>query len=483
MIWKHLFGYLPANLIAGLVQFGVVFLYTRLLGADDYGRYVLVLTGMQLTHTIFMTWAEAGGYRFAQEALLKNETNDHIRTTLGMCAFSTIPALIFVALAFANAPDPRMGAAIAWLFLCLPTMTLMQCSLEIRKARQEVRRWSMLTIFRSLAGLGLGVIAAFYWNVGPAAPFIGVGFATLAVVTFEIIDLANLSAGGRFRVERAKTYFTYGLPIAMALTLELGLSAGDRFLIAAFLNEAAVGAYAAGYGVADQTIRLICIWAATAGGPLLLEAWERGGPKTLNEPGLNMSRMMLLLTLPAAIGIAAVAYPLSEFMIGEELREQAAKIIPWIAAAGLLNGWMIYYFSEAFVLSRRTGLRAAMMVVPLVVNIVLNIVLLPRIGLMGAVYATVASYGLAVLLAAFVPRRFAPLPFPFLDAAKTLAACAVMVMAVRLIPPIGGLLELILKAGLGAASFGLGAFAINAAGARDLVKSYRGGNSSVANAE
>jgi O-antigen/teichoic acid export membrane protein len=159
-------------------------------------------------------------------------------------------------------------------------------------------------------------------------------------------------------------------------------------------------------------------------------------------------------------------------MIGEEMRTQAAEIIPWIALSGLINGFVLHYVSEAFQLSRRTGLRAALMVVPAVANVALNIVLLPWIGLMGAVYATVACYALALLLLAVVSRRLAPLAWPWTDFLRIAGACAAMAIAVRLMPALGGVAELSLKACVGAVVYVLAALAFNAAGARAAAQQF-----------
>jgi len=48
------------------------------------------------------------------------------------------------------------------------------------------------------------------------------------------------------------------------------------------------------------------------------------------------------------------------------------------------------------------------------------------------------------------------------------ASCAVMALAVWFLPPIGGFLELMLDASVGAVVYGACAFALNAGGARDL---------------
>ena len=140
-----------------------------------------------------------------------------------------------------------------------------------------------------------------------------------------------------------REWANYGVPIAAALILDILLSAADRFLILFYLGEPAVGEYTAGYGVADKTVLLICAWAAMAGSPLVMAAFERGGKHAAREEARGLASTLLLIGLPAATGLALVAKPLAEAMIGPDVREQAMRIIPWIAFAGLLNGLLIHY--------------------------------------------------------------------------------------------------------------------------------------------
>ncbi len=471
MIWRHLLGYLPTNIVSGLISFGTVYAFTRLMSDADYGRYALVATGMHITHTTLLTWSEAAAFRFTGEAEQANETADHIRTSLALAALSAIPAVLVVLCAWLLTPDSAMKSAIVWLAISLPAMSFVQTSLEIRKAQRQIARYSAVAISAAIGGFVVGVSAAWLWNAGPASFFIGLAAASSVLAIVEATSLWRSSTGGQFRSSRVRRYLAFGAPVAAALLLEIALGAGDRFLIAVFVNEAAVGAYAAGYGVADQTIRLMCMWGAMAGAPLLLQAYEARGADGAQEPGLAMIRMLMLVAAPAAVGIAIVARPLSEFMIGEDLRIEAARIMPWIAAAGLMNGLMIYYFSEAFQLTRRTALRAALMVIPAVLNVALNIILLPKLGLMGAVYATVICYALGVALMAGVGRRLLPLPVPLFDVARIAAACLGMWIATHWLPAWGGLPELFLKAAIGAIVFAAIAVATNAAGAREMANS------------
>ena len=472
MIWHRLFGYFPASLAGGLASFGAVYALTRLLSPADYGFYALALTTMGIVYTLSVTWAEAAAYRFSGAAQTDAARANHIRTIMALLAASAALGIAMMSAAILIASDPVLRMALIAAMTTMVLTPLVNAAQEMNRAQQRVARYSTLRVIQDLGAFAVGTFLAWRTGLGPAAPFVGLASVLALLAVVEGSRLWRESRGGRFDRARVKPYLAYGVPVALALSLNIALDAGDRILIALFLGPEAVGAYAAGYGVADKTVGLLCIWAAAAGGPMMMAAWEREGPDAVHEVSSHVARTLMLIAAPAATGLALVAQPLAEVMIGEEMRTQAAEIIPWIALSGLINGFVLHYVSEAFQLSRRTGLRAALMVVPAVANVALNIVLLPWIGLMGAVYATVACYALALLLLAVVSRRLAPLAWPWTDFLRIAGACAAMAIAVRLMPALGGVAELSLKACVGAVVYVLAALAFNAAGARAAAQQF-----------
>lgn len=205
---------------------------------------------------------------------------------------------------------------------------------------------------------------------------------------------------------------------------------------------------------------------------MMMAAWEREGAAGLREASAQVARSLMLIAAPAAAGLALVAQPLAEVMVGETMRAEAATIIPWIALSGLMSGFVLHYISEAFQLSRRTGLRAALMAIPVGANLVLNAVLLPSLGLMGAVYSTVACYALALVLLGLAARKLVPLSWPWGDFLKVSGSCAFMAIVVSLVPPAGGLPELLLKASFGTVAYGLAVLLFDAAGVRCALQQF-----------
>ncbi len=472
MIWRRLFGYFPASLAGGLASFGGVYVLTRLLSPADYGFYALALTTMGIVYTLSITWAEAAAYRFAGAAEARGETPDHIRTILLLLAASAAFGLILMTGAVLLTAGPALRIAFIAAMASMMFTPLVNAAQEMNRAHQRVARYSTLRVIQDLGAFGLGSVLAWQTGLGPASPFVGLACVLSVLAAIEGARLWRDSRGGHFQPARVKPYLAYGIPVALALSLNIALDASDRFLIALFLGPEAVGIYAAGYGVADKTVGLLCMLAAAGGAPMMMAAWEREGPQAMREVSRHVARTLMLIAAPAAAGLALVAQPLSDVMIGEEMRKQAAAIMPWIALSGLINGFVLYYLSEAFQLAHKTGLRAGLMAIPAITNLVLNAILLPWIGLMGAVYATVASYALALVLLASVGRRIAPLAWPWLDFLRIAGSCAAMAIVVRLMPAPGGFVELLLKAGVGGATYVIAALAFDAAGARSALQQF-----------
>ena len=467
---RHLAGYLPVNIASGIAAFGGVYVYTRLLGPEDYGRYALMFSVMTLVHLLSLTSAEAAAFRFAGEARAKQTLPDHFRTTLSLTFRSLIVAAVLIgALAVALGQLPEYLKILPWIALLIPINSLIQMALESHRASENVGRYALIATTQTLGGFVFGALIAWQTGFGAASPFIGAIIAGSIWVLTETRWLFKQAKTGDTDGVRRRAYLLFGAPIAAALVLDLILSASDRFLIVLFLGEASVGEYAAGYGVADKTVLLICAWAAMAASPLVMAAYERGGAEAAAEESRGLIRTLLLIGVPAATGLALVATPLSEALIGEAVRDGAQKIIPWIAFAGLLNGLIIHYYAEVFHLAHRTGELALLMLLPAGLNIALNLALIPQFELLGAVIATVLSYALGLGVLAVTGRRLVALPMPLIDLVKIGVAALAMWPAIHLLPAWGSWPELFIKAAVGGLTYGLVAFALDAGGARGFV--------------
>ena len=466
MFWRGVLGYLPVNIIQGVVGLLTIVLFTRLLDPAQYGVYALAFSAFSLVQTSLLTWTEAAMARFLATRAEDGRTADHFATLyrLWLGAALVVPVIGAAVLALAPLSAP-LRVALAAGFAAVLVNCLVKLAQERRRAAGKVSSAALLSIIQTAGGfaLGLGLALA---GLGGAAPLLGIGMVSLLCVAAVLPRELKFMAGGRFDKALAKTYFSYGMPVALSLILGLVLASTDRLLLAAFLDEATVGVYHAGYSLGSRTLDVVFIWLGMAGGPALIQALERGGQTALDDAAREQAGVIVLLTLPAAVGLALVARPLADLMIGEAMRVQASHVTPWIAASGWLSGITTYYLLQAFTLARRTPLLIVSMSAPALANVVLNLLLIPRLGLDGALIATTVSYGLGALVAWLLGRRACPLPIPWAILAKAAGACLVMAACVSILPAHGGLLELVLKAGVGAVVYGALVLGLDVAGLR-----------------
>ncbi len=470
MFWRGVWGYLPAQIVQGVVGFLTIVVFTRLLSAEDFGRYALAFSIFSLVHVLVFTWLEAAMARFWATETTAEGMAAHFAGLYRTAFILTALFVPIVGLAVWLWPmDPALKLAVAVGLVGIPIRCLTKLGQERRRAEGEVTSAARLDMFVSIGGLVAGVALAI-GGAGAAAPIAGLMIAPLLALPFVMPGEVRRGHGARVEAARMIRYARFGYPIAAGLILSLVLASTDRFLLAAFLDEAAVGAYHAGYSIANRTLDVLFIWLGAAGAPALIMALERGGADQLRIAAREQGSIFILIGLPAAVGVALVATPLSQVLIGEDLRGAVSQVTPWIALSALLSGLCTYYFGQAFVLSHRTGLLLLTVGIPAVANVILNLILIPRFGVLGAAWSTAASFGIGLIATIILGRGPLAMPVPWATIVRCSIACGLMALVVRALPSPGGVVELMLHASVGGIVYAIAVVILNAAGVRDLAR-------------
>lgn len=472
MLNRHLLAYLPVYLAQALVGFGSVVVFTRLLSPEAYGQYMLVLTGSALISTLIFTWLDAAVARYHARAASRGRLGGHLFTALTLFALIAAPLLaVGVILLFVLDLGPSLKTACTYALAYMLLRAGVMIALETRRAAGEAWRYSLLETFSLAGGFAFGAALTLFTDLGSAGPLAGLALASGLALVFDLPALARKARKDRAHRARITAFFAYGGPIAFSLIFEQLLTSGDRFLIAAYLGEAATGAYAAGYALADRSLSIIFLWLGMTTGPLLISALEHDGRDAAQSVARQTGALMGAIGFPAAAGLALVSPNLAHLMIGEELAATAASIVPLIALSGLMNGVMTHYFHTAYTLGRRTGSMALIMTGSAVLNLVLNAALIPLLGLHGAAWATVAAYGVALIACVFHGRTIFPMPIPVVEWSKAALATAGMSAGVLVAPSSGFVLaDLALQIGAGVLVYALIMLALDGLGVRGWIR-------------
>lgn len=459
-------GAAPLQIAQGLIGLCAIAAFTRLMTPDQFGLYALVLSLSMLAHTLCFTWAEAAAYRFYAVAAAENRLDAHFASLRRLCAIAGAVFLAAAGIAALAVDDKRLAALILFAAPAAVLRFYVRVTRETeRAALMPVRMAAMETAYVSL-GLAAGIGLLMTLDLGAAAPFAGLALAGALVLALDLARTKTTQpAPPSARGDGMAAYARYGAPLAAALAIDLGVQALARLILADSAGLVSLGAYAAAFGLA-RPLDMIFLWAAATLIPAIMAAYERHGREAARDAAARAFTLMAAAAAPAALGLMLIAQPLAALVVGTELAAGAARALPWLAATALIGGFNLYYWSEAFQLTRRTGLRALVMLVPGAAQLALTLVLAPRYGAAGAGAAALAAAMLGAVLLCRVGGRLLSLPLPLKNLLRIGAACAAMAATVLAMPPAQSWLQLCFTIFAAAGAYALCAFLFDLGGVR-----------------
>ncbi|MEP1231261.1 MAG: polysaccharide biosynthesis C-terminal domain-containing protein [Litorimonas sp.] len=434
MLGKSMLAYLPVNITNIIASFGAIAILTRLLDDVNWGMYSLAMITMHAVHMLLFSWTEAAMARFQARAERNDDVNSHIKTIYMLALYIALGGFLLIILTLKFLPlDKNLGFVITIALSSTCLSLFINLGMEAHKASQRIKRYSLIYSSHTLVSFAIGILFVKYSIFQASGPFIGIIISLFLIGTLDLIYMLKQSRGGQFHAQKSKTYFKYGVPIGLSLVLTYALNSADSYMIAYLIDIPTQGKYSAGYNLSNRSLEIIFIWVAMAVTPMAITAFEKESSEVSQSIMKDFGATLLWLTLPAATGIALVSKD-AGFILGESIRAEAVTVMPLIAFAGLINGFMNFYVHRAFMLSGKTTAFAWAMIPPVILNIGLNLILIPKFGMMGAVWATVICYAFACTIAIILARRYYPLPLPFKAAFEISGACLFMAVCVHFTP-------------------------------------------------
>ena len=99
MFWRGVLGYLPVNIVQGVVGLLTIVVFTRVLEPVQYGDYALALSVVMVTHTALFTWLEAAMARFQPAEAARGFLSDHFATLYRTWAILAVALLVIGSIA------------------------------------------------------------------------------------------------------------------------------------------------------------------------------------------------------------------------------------------------------------------------------------------------------------------------------------------------------------------------------------------------
>ena len=467
MLFRFSVLYFVARLVPGVVNFAAIILFTRLLVPDEYGHYALVLAAVGLGNALLFRWLSVAllrylpAYEGREPVLLSTLLVSYLLLAAVSGGVGVVGWLLWY--------DVLVGQLFAVGTLFLLCQAWFDINLQLIRVKLMPVRYGVLLMGKALIGLSVGVLLA-YFGWGAWGPLIGMMIGALLPAIVVYSCYWKDAHWRLFDRGTAKQVFVYGMPLAITFVLGLVISSSDRFLLGFYKGADVAGQYAVGYDLAQQTIGLLMLVVNLAAAPLAIKALESSGEDAARQRLVSNAVGLCGIGFPAAAGLVMIAPNLSHVFLGEAYRMSASALIPWVAVGALLGGLKAFYFDLSFQLGKRTHKQVLVVLVAAILNVLLNVWWIPYFGLLGAAYATVVAYGVALYLSWMMGRRIFPLPLPYSQIAKIVVATLGMVVALWLAADQRGVWALFQQVLWGGIAYCLLVLLLNVAGCQGYVK-------------
>ena len=421
--------YLPSVFVPAIVALVEVTIYTSLLGPEQYGAYILVISTVSLILPLVFGWLRQASVRYYAAYRSEGRQTSYFSTAILSTGIGVILVTVSACIAAhwgKRYVEAEIAALIGWGILVLSIRAGYEQMLAMLRARQDSLFFGIYSSAEALLRLGVAVVLIRSLDVGAKGILWAASISAGAVFLIELARLLQDSAiqVTEFSVTLLRRFFSYGFPLVGDSVGTWALSNSDRYVLNYYAGAAVVGVYSAGYNVAEKLIRLFSEVVMRAVLPVVVETFEKGSEEQAWILLHNLLAIYLVVMSPVALGIAAVADDFVRVFF-QPYFWSTARIMPWVAAGAFCLG-VTRYLNKPFELKEKTSWLLYVTIFASVVNVGINLVLVPRIGVMGAAYATLISYFTYCFLAGVLGSTFFTSFFPWSTAWKAGAGAAIM---------------------------------------------------------
>ncbi len=394
---KETLIYGTSTILARMLNFFLVPFYTYYLITSDYGIIATVFAFMALFNIIYQYGMDQAYLRFAEDT----KTKDTFSTPfLAVCTTSILLSVLIYFLSPVIAGALGIGAQNAYLIkYCVFILAFDALNIvPFAKLRFEHRAWHFVlvrsaSIIVNVAG-NICALTLFNWGVS------GVFAAgILASLTSLILLSAVIKESFIFRFDKAlfKQMFNFAWPFIPAGLASILVNVIDKPLLSHLTSLADVGVYQANFKIGIFMMLIVSMFD---------QAWRPFFIQEAKEPNAKQTFAEIFTWSFALLGWAFLGLSLLMPLIiqtnifGLNLINRAywggLKIIPFVVGGYFFYGCYIN-FMVAPVLTKKTTVLMKITLLGAAVSILVNILVVPRIGILGAGWAILASYFIMAL--------------------------------------------------------------------------------------
>jgi O-antigen/teichoic acid export membrane protein len=230
-----------------------------------------------------------------------------------------------------------------------------------------------------------------------------------------------------FHLPDALQIWQYAWPLTLGNIAMWGLRMSDLFIISSFRPEQDVGLYSVSYNISAKSIELLVALFLLSVSPLVYSTWEGEGRGATEETLTMVTRVYLILCLPAAVGLSVLAFPFVALLTVPDYYE-GSRIVGFVAFSsftwGLANIAMM-----GIAIKKKAGRIGANQMIAAFTHVGLMLLLVPRFGYVAAAISTLIGYTVLLVLQTLASQPHLAWRFPLSTLRNVMAASVAMGLA------------------------------------------------------
>jgi O-antigen/teichoic acid export membrane protein len=429
---KDLAKYAPAQFLPAVTAFITTPIITRLFPPAEYGYWSLAQSVSSFLVALAVSGFGSAVLRYYPIYETKS-TLDVFFVTISVSigtAVAVVAGVSFLTLFLLKEFLP--SALVRLLPLALLIFVVQSIFIVFISAMRAQRRSGSFTSFQLIVNYGsLGVGLLFVVVLGFRVE--GLLWGTFLTLVLTLPFLISLAMRGvwihpqHFRLPDALEIWQYSWPLTLGNVAMWGLRASDLFMISSFRPDREVGLYAVSYNISAKSIELLVALFLLSVSPLVYSTWESKGQAATEETLTMVTRVYLILCLPAALGLSVLAFPFVALLTAPDYYE-GSKVVGFVVFSSLV--WGLANIASMGIAIKKQALRLGVnQIIAASTHIGLQLLLVPRFGYVAAAISALIGYTVLLVLHTAASRPHLTWHFPFSTLRNVIVASVVMGLA------------------------------------------------------
>jgi len=395
-VFKSVSVFASVTIITSGISFLLLPILTKYLSKEDYG----ILSLFNASTRFFSILISLGITSILMTKIFKNDKlsfSSYLKTYYFFMLLNCFILSIFVVISLLFFDDffgiPKKIA----LFIPLTSLGLLfyELILSIMVYKHQAFNYAIT----ALSKFGLEILLTLFFVVFLFYNWEGrVGALIIAIIFINVTSLRYLKKekllNGKFDITKLKEMVLFGAPFLMFDFSTIILNLSDRFFIEHFLGISETGIY----GIGSLVGSLVLIGINSLLNVFRPIIYEKTSSYAQEKPSLRKISTQYLITLLIITLFLVLVLNKIIFLYFIDAKFYASQEIVWTIACGFFFWGLHSFYLSYFIFEKKTKTIFIVSILSISLNLVLNYIMIPKFGVIGAGYATLATYFLGGII-------------------------------------------------------------------------------------